>query len=122
MRHHHDHQRPTPSILRYVADPALDVIIVADRKIPEESSAGLDCEFLSLARQRELAPAFDALLPFNHYSRKNMGYIWAARKGYECLIETNALLRRMTTISLTKTGPPNPLGPTMSRMRRISPR
>jgi len=80
---------PTPSILRYVADPALDVIIVADRKTPEEAYAGLDCEFLSLARQKELAPAFDALLPFNHYSRKNMGYIWAARKGYECLIETD---------------------------------
>jgi len=80
---------PTPAVLKYVADPSVDVIIVADRKTPEASYAGLGCEFLSVARQKELAPAFDALLPFNHYSRKNMGYLWAAHKGYECIIETD---------------------------------
>ena len=80
---------PTPAVLKYVADPSVDVIIVADRKTPEASYAGLDCEFLSLTRQKELAPAFDALLPFNHYARKNMGYLWAARKGYACIIETD---------------------------------
>lgn len=80
---------PTPAVLKYVADPSVDVIIVADRKTPEASYAGLDCVFLSVARQKELAPAFDALLPFNHYARKNMGYLWAARKGYECIIETD---------------------------------
>ena len=80
---------PTSAVLKYIADPSVDVIIVADRKTPEASYAGLDCVFLSVARQKELAPAFDALLPFNHYARKNMGYLWAARKGYACIIETD---------------------------------
>jgi len=80
---------PTLAVLKYIADPSVDVIIVADRKTPEASYAGLNCEFLSVDRQKELAPAFDTLLPFNHYARKNMGYLWAARKGYECIIETD---------------------------------
>jgi len=80
---------PTTAIRKYITDPSVDVIIVADRKTPESSYVGLDCEFLSLARQKELDSAFDALLPFNHYARKNMGYLWAARQGYECIIETD---------------------------------
>jgi hypothetical protein len=80
---------PTPAVLKYVADPDVDVIVVADRKTPEAAYRGLDCEFLSLARQKELAPAFDALLPFDHYARKNMGYLWAIRRGYDHVIETD---------------------------------
>lgn len=80
---------PTPAVLAYIAIPVVDVIIVADRKTPEAAYAGLECEFLSLARQRELAPGLDALLPHDHYARKNMGYLLAIRRGYGVIVESD---------------------------------
>lgn len=80
---------PSPAVLAYIAIPAVDVIIVADKKTPDASYAGLDCEFLSLARQHELAPEFDAMLPCNHYARKNMGYLHAIRAGYNVIVESD---------------------------------
>ena len=56
---------PTPSVLKYIADPSVDVIVVADRKTPEATYAGLDCEFLSLTRQKELAPAFTRVVIYS---------------------------------------------------------
>lgn len=80
---------PTPAILAYIAISSIDVIVVADRKTPATAYAGLDCEFLSLERQRALAPAFDALLPYDHYARKNMGYLHAIRAGYGTIVESD---------------------------------
>lgn len=80
---------PKAAVLGYIAIPAVDVIIVADRKTPDAAYAGLDCEFLSLARQQSLAPEFDALLPYNHYARKNMGYLHAIRAGYDVIVESD---------------------------------
>ncbi|MGI9177396.1 MAG: hypothetical protein ACR2IT_06010 [Pirellulales bacterium] len=80
---------PTPAILAYITIPDVDVIVVADRKTPDAAYADLDCHYLSLARQRELAPEFDELLPFDHYARKNMGYLHAIRAGYECIVESD---------------------------------
>ena len=80
---------PTPAVLGYIAIPSVDVIIVADRKTPDAAYDGLDCTFLSLARQRAMAPAFDAILPHDHYSRKNMGYLYAIRAGYSVIVESD---------------------------------
>ena len=80
---------PTPAVLAYIAIPDVDVIIVADRRTPVTAWDGLDCEFLSLARQRSLAPDFDALLPCDHYARTNMGYLYAMRAGYRVIVESD---------------------------------
>jgi hypothetical protein len=80
---------PTPAVLGYIAIPSVDVIIVADRKTPEAAYDGLDCAFLSLARQRSMAPAFDAILPHDHYARKNMGYLYAIRAGCSVIVESD---------------------------------
>jgi hypothetical protein len=80
---------PTPAILGYIGVPSVDVIVVADRKTPAAAYEGLDCEFLSLDRQRALAPGFDALLPHDHYARKNMGYLHAIRAGYGVIVESD---------------------------------
>lgn len=80
---------PTPAVLAYMAIPTVDVIIVADQKTPAAAYAGLDCEFLSLDRQRAIAPDFDAILPYDHYARKNMGYLYAIQAGYSVLVESD---------------------------------
>lgn len=80
---------PTAAIRKFVDMPGLDVIIVADKKTPVEAYVGLDCILLSVEEQGRLFPTFDALLPFNHYARKNMGYLYAMRHGYELILETD---------------------------------
>ncbi len=80
---------PTPAVLGYIAIPSVDVIIVADRKTPDAACDGLACTFLSLARQRAMAPAYDEILPHDHYARKNMGYLYAIRAGYSVIVESD---------------------------------
>jgi len=80
---------PTPAILKYIAIREVDVIIVADTKTPDTDYKGLNCRFLSLKEQHIIAPAFDKLLPFNHYARKNIGYLYAIKNGYKTIIDTD---------------------------------
>jgi hypothetical protein len=80
---------PSPAVLKYISNPLVDIVIVADTKTPSEEYKYLDCEFLSLEKQQELAPSLHNLLPLNHYSRKNMGYLYAIKKGYQRIIETD---------------------------------
>lgn len=80
---------PTAAVRKFVDMPELDVIIVADKKTPVDTYAGLDCILLTIDEQRRAFPALDALLPFNHYARKNMGYLYAIREGYQVILETD---------------------------------
>jgi hypothetical protein len=79
-------------VLREYAEKALEhglhFIIVGDRKSPD--SFHLDgCDYLSLAKQAELDFRLAPLLPENHYSRKNLGYLLAMREGADIIIETD---------------------------------
>jgi len=64
------------------------VVVVGDRKTPANWSApGID--YLSIERQCDLfGPLADAL-PYNHYCRKNLGYLFAISQGAKCLLETD---------------------------------
>jgi len=65
-----------------------DIAIVADAKGP--NAYDLDkCILLTLADQHELFPALASLLPTNHYSRKNIGYLYAIKKEASCIYETD---------------------------------
>lgn len=78
---------PANSILKEFADRKSDLIIVGDRKSP--ASYDLDCEYLDIKAQNSLYSDFSELLPENHYSRKNMGYIHAVINGYERIYDTD---------------------------------
>jgi hypothetical protein len=80
---------PSLAIRKYIENPLIDTIIVADTKTPVADYEFLDCIFLSLELQQELAPSLHKLLPLNHYSRKNMGYLYAIKSGYQNIIETD---------------------------------
>jgi hypothetical protein len=63
-------------------------IVIGDTKSPEIFS--LDgCDFFSVARQRTLDFNLASLLPYKHYSRKNIGYLIAIRNGTNVIIETD---------------------------------
>lgn len=64
------------------------LIVVGDRKTPEGwFEAGVD--YLSPARQQEVAPSLSEVLPWNHYSRKMVGYVEAIRRGVHRIYESD---------------------------------
>ena len=78
----------TKAIKKLKSLPDCRLIIVGDLKTPSYNDADID--FLSVERQNELYPDLSGSLPFNHYCRKNIGYVHALRNlEFNELIETD---------------------------------
>lgn len=80
---------PTETILKHIKNDEYDVIIVGDNKTPSEQYANLNCIYLDVPSQKKLFPELSELLPYNHYCRKNLGYLYAIKKGYKIIYETD---------------------------------
>ena len=80
--------KPTETILKHINNKDYDVIIVGDEKTPNDYK-NLHCIFLDIPSQDMLFPELSKLLPYNHYSRKNLGYLYAIKKGYKVIYETD---------------------------------
>lgn len=80
--------KPTETILKHIKNKEYDTIIVGDVKTPEDYH-NLQCIYLDIATQKRLFPQLSDLIPYNHYSRKNLGYLYAIMKGYELIYETD---------------------------------
>lgn len=81
--------KPTEAV-RKIASSCSDwtFVVVGDRKTPSDWEwPGV--KFLSAAEQIETGGEFAAACPFNHYARKNAGYLWAARVGAAVIAETD---------------------------------
>ena len=79
---------PTEAIHKHINNPEYDVIIVGDLKTPD-TYKDEDCIFLDVDNQKKLFPDLCDLIPYNHYGRKNLGYLYAIKKGYEVIYETD---------------------------------
>lgn len=78
---------PVNTVLRVLSNRSSDLIIVGDKKSPP--SYDINCEYLDVKLQEEI-PAYASLsLPFNHYSRKNAGYLNAILSGYDMIYDTD---------------------------------
>lgn len=79
-------------ILKIIRDGCLknniEFIIVGDKKSPENFNLE-GATFLSIDTQENLGFGIENLLPKNHYSRKNLGYLEAIRRGSEIIIDTD---------------------------------
>lgn len=80
--------KPTETILKHITNPEYDVIIVGDNKTPDDYK-NINCIFLDIPSQKKLFPELSELLPYNHYCRKNLGYLYAIKKGYKIIYETD---------------------------------
>ena len=80
---------PTETIMKHLTNHEYDVIIVGDNKTPSEQYANLNCIYLDIQSQKKLFPELSELLPYNHYCRKNLGYLYAIKKGYKMIYETD---------------------------------
>ena len=63
-------------------------VVVGDKKTPVKWSAN-NIDYLSVEDQKQLYPQLSDMLPYNHYCRKNIGYLYAASKGAEVILETD---------------------------------
>jgi STELLO glycosyltransferases len=84
-------QKPTPSVYALVRmgnQFDMSLLVVGDRKSPIcEWPKG--SEFFSLARQKESSFRLGKLLPVDHYSRKNLGYLEAISRGATIIFDTD---------------------------------
>lgn len=72
----------------YAAD---DVFVVGDRKTPHRAylaTAG-SLTYIGPEQQERQYAALSAALPWNHYSRKNVGYMHVIALGYDSIFETD---------------------------------
>ena len=80
--------KPTEAILKHINNKDYDVIIVGDHKTTDEYKK-LNCIYLDIQSQKTLFPDLSELLPYNHYCRKNLGYLYAIKRGYKIIYETD---------------------------------
>ncbi len=63
-------------------------IVVGDKKTPSSWNHS-KCNFTSLDEQLKSEFTTPSLLPENHYTRKNLGYLYAIEKGAQAIIDTD---------------------------------
>lgn len=77
----------TEAVKTYSQIDGWEVIVVADKKSAKYSHENV--EFLSIQDQLELPFNTVISTPFNHYSRKNIGYLHAIKKGVNMIYDTD---------------------------------
>ena len=80
--------KPTETVRAHINNNKYDVIIVGDKKTPDDYK-NEDCIYLDCEAQDKLFPKLSSLIPYNHYGRKNLGYIFAIRRKYKVIYETD---------------------------------
>ena len=81
-------QPPTAAVERLARLKDWTVVVVGDKKTPRNwASEGV--VYLDIERQTELGFKTTAELPFGHYARKNVGYLYAMREGADLIFETD---------------------------------
>jgi len=82
---------PTISIHKVVDQSNFCVVIVADHKTPTKEYFELESErvyFLSVEKQEKMQDmAITTELPWNHFGRKNLGYLYAIQHGAEIIFD-----------------------------------
>lgn len=81
--------KPTETVIKHIQqNKNYDVIVVGDHKTPDDYN-GVRCIYLDIPAQKKLFPLLCDVIPYNHYCRKNLGYLYAVKKGYQIIYETD---------------------------------
>jgi hypothetical protein len=81
-------QAPTKAIAEFSRIKDWQVVVVGDRKTPRGWYLP-GVTYLSPERQMDLFGTFATLIPWDHYARKCMGYLFAIRKGATIIAESD---------------------------------
>ncbi|MCM0758031.1 STELLO glycosyltransferase family protein [Sporomusa sphaeroides DSM 2875] len=79
---------PTKAVFEFSKLEGMQTIVVGDKK----TSRDWFCEkidFLSTSEQLNLFPQFAGQVPYNHYSRKMLGYLYAIKRGANYIIDSD---------------------------------
>jgi hypothetical protein len=81
-------QSPTKAVTKFSQIDNLYSIIVADKKTPLNWEFD-NIKFLSVDEQESLDYPISRYLPWNHYSRKMLGYLYAVNQGCQVIYDTD---------------------------------
>jgi len=79
---------PTESILKFSKKSDYQLVVVGDKKTPLNWHMD-NVHYLSIAEQANIGNYLKNVLPYNHYSRKMIGYIYAIMNGAEFIVDTD---------------------------------
>lgn len=79
---------PTKALKQLANLEGWHLVVVADKKTPLDWHLD-NCTFLSVQKQESLGFEITKLLPWNHYSRKNIGYLYAIANRARIIYETD---------------------------------
>jgi len=80
---------PNENIYFYSNLEEWDLIIVSDKKTNENNYKNINCILIDLKTQKELFPSLYEKIPFNSYSRKMFGYLYAITNKYNIIYYTD---------------------------------
>jgi hypothetical protein len=79
---------PNPKIGKWAEVSGNKVIVVGDNKTPRDWNHK-DCDFISIGDQKKGAFKISKCLLENHYTRKNIGYLYALENNASMIIDTD---------------------------------
>src|SRR5438270_13052687 len=80
--------RPSKAIHEFARWPGWHVIVVGDRKTPEDWRCD-GVTYLGIEQQYDEFADLARLVPENTYTRKMVGYVYAMRRGATAIFETD---------------------------------
>lgn len=81
---------PTPAIAKisHLCSRGWSAVVVGDTNTPQNWQAE-NVHFLPVAKQRDLYGELAELIPYRHYCRKNLGYLFAIEHGADLILDTD---------------------------------
>lgn len=82
---------PPTKAIRRIGDLVAEgwnCVVIGDRKTPKDWAYG-SIHYLDFEAQQRQYGGLASLIPANHYSRKNLGYLYAMEHGAEVILETD---------------------------------
>lgn len=80
--------KPTEAIEAFAKLKDHHLVVVGDKKTPADWHHE-NCTYLSVNAQIDLASSLATIIPFNHYGRKMIGYVYAMQQGADIIIDTD---------------------------------
>ncbi len=81
-------QYPTLALKKLASLSDWKLVVIGDKKTPRDWYLD-NCIFLDVEAQEHLPYKIISLLPWNHYCRKNIGYLYAIEHGASIIYETD---------------------------------
>jgi hypothetical protein len=79
---------PTEAVQAFSRLNDYELVVVGDKKTPTDWNCD-NVKYLSIEKQSEIGQYLNKILPYNHYCRKMLGYIYAIKQGADLIVDTD---------------------------------